>query len=86
MQEPQHAHQHRDQTGETEVNPWEGDTEHIPQEAGVWGEINTGPQESPEENVTPGTAMCPVKPKARTSTQRTESEPFSKGEWRETFL
>lgn len=37
VQEPQHAHQHRDQMGETEFNPWEGDTGQVPQEAGVWG-------------------------------------------------
>lgn len=81
MRGPQHAHQHRDQTGETELNPWEGDTEHVPQDVGK--EIHMGSQKNPEK-VTPGSAVCPIKHKARRAPQGQITEPLSTGVWGQT--
>lgn len=52
VQEPQHVHQHQDQTEKTEFypwEPWEGDQGLVPRKAVVWEESIKGPGRSREE-------------------------------------
>ena len=85
VQEPQHAHQHRDQTGETEFNPWEGDTGHVPQEAGG----GQGGQHGAPGETRRQTGQCYLPNQARGKDQLPKArirKPLSKGPWWETFL
>lgn len=76
VQEPQYAHQPETRPGETEFIPWEGDTGHDPQDAGVWeGDQYGAPGKSRREC---DTRQCCVPEDAPRSFTR--QEPALKGQ------